>query len=111
MQICLGQASHVRTYPLRDHWEGFTLHAAVFVWEWLRILDEMIEQPKILVLENVTGLLSTNNGENYSVLHHALTERNYKCGAIVINASHFVPQSRPRVFIIAVKKAAKYPII
>lgn len=79
------------------------------VWEWLRILDEMIEQPKILVLENVTGLLSTNNGENYSVLHHALTERDYKCGAIVINASHFVPQSRPRVFILAVKKDCEIP--
>lgn len=74
------------------------------VWEWLRVLDEMTEQPKMLVLENVIGLLSTNKGENYSVLHHALTERDYRCGAIVINASHFVPQSRPRVFIIAVKK-------
>lgn len=78
------------------------------VWEWLRVLDEMTEQPKMLVLENVIGLLSTNKGENYSVLHHALTERDYRCGAIVINASHFVPQSRPRVFIIAVKKAVKY---
>ena len=67
------------------------------VWEWLRVLDEMAEQPKMLVLENVIGLLSTNKGENYRVLHHALTERDYRCGAIVINASHFVPQSRPRI--------------
>ena len=79
------------------------------MWEWLRVLDEMTEQPKMLVLENVIGLLSTNKGENYSVLHHALTERDYRCGAIVINASHFVPQSRPRVFIIAVKKGCKIP--
>ena len=79
------------------------------VWEWLRILDEMKEQPKILALENVVGLLSTNSGENYSVLHHALTERGYRCGAIVINAAHFVPQSRPRVFIIAVKMNCEIP--
>lgn len=79
------------------------------IWEWLRILDEMLEQPKILVLENVVGLLSTNGGNNYSVLHHALVERGYKCGATVINASHFVPQSRPRVFIIAVKKECDIP--
>lgn len=59
------------------------------VWEWLRVLDEMVEKPKILVLENVTGLLSTNNGENYKVLHYSLVERNYRCGAIVINASSF----------------------
>lgn len=79
------------------------------VWEWLRVLDEMIEKPKILVLENVVGLLSTKGGENYSVLHHALVERGYRCGAIVINASYFVPQSRPRVFIIAVQKDCKIP--
>ena len=72
------------------------------VWEWLRVLDEMVERPKLLLLENVTGLLSTNNGENYKTLHMALVERGYDCGAIVLNASHFVPQSRPRVFIIAV---------
>lgn len=80
------------------------IHAARsgLVWEWLRVLDEMVERPKLLLLENVTGLLSTNNGENYKTLHMALVERGYNCGAIVLNASHFVPQSRPRVFIIAV---------
>lgn len=79
------------------------------VWEWLRILDEMEEKPKILLLENVAGLLSTNNGDNYSVLHLALVKRGYQCGAILLNASCFVPQSRPRVFIIAVKKECKIP--
>lgn len=79
------------------------------VWEWLRVLDEMEEPPKIVLLENVVGLLSTNNGDNYRVLHMALTERNYRCGAIVLNASHFVPQSRPRVFVIAVKKDSIIP--
>ena len=29
------------------------------VWEWLRVLDEIPQKPKILLLENVTGLLST----------------------------------------------------
>ena len=79
------------------------------VWEWLRVLDEMKEPPKIILLENVVGLLSTNNGDNYRVLHMALTERDYRCGAIVLNASHFVPQSRPRVFVIAVKKDSTIP--
>ncbi len=79
------------------------------VWEWLRVLDEMKEKPRILVLENVTGLLSTNGGNNYRVLHMALVERGYDCGAIVLNASHFVPQSRPRVFVIAVQHEYKIP--
>ena len=66
------------------------------MWEWLRVLDEMENQPKILLLENVVGLLSTNKGNNYRILHTALVERGYDCGAIVLNASYFVPQSRPR---------------
>ena len=37
------------------------------VWEWLRVLDEMDDKPKILLLENVAGLLSTNGGDNYRV--------------------------------------------
>lgn len=79
------------------------------VWEWLRVLDELEKKPKILLLENVTGLLSTNKGENYRVLHMVLVEHGYDCGAIVLNASHFVPQSRPRVFVIAVQHGCKIP--
>lgn len=79
------------------------------VWEWLRILDEMEHPPKILALENVAGLLSTNKGDNYRALHMALVERGYDCGAILLNASHFVPQSRPRVFVIAIKYGSPIP--
>lgn len=79
------------------------------VWEWLRVLDEMQEQPKIITLENVVGLLSTNHGDNYRALHMALVEREYQCGAIVLNASLFLPQSRPRVFVIAVKSNCAIP--
>ena len=79
------------------------------VWEWLRILDEMSDKPKILLLENVSGLLSTNRGNNYRTLHMALVDRGYRCGAIVLNASYFVPQSRPRVFIIAVQRDCRIP--
>lgn len=79
------------------------------VWEWLRILDEMPEKPRILLVENVTGLLSTNEGNNYRKLHMALVNRGYDCGAIVLNASLFLPQSRPRVFLIAVQHGSHIP--
>ena len=79
------------------------------VWEWLRVLEELENKPRVLLLENVTGLLSTNNGDNYRVLHTALIEHGYSCGAIVLNAAHFLPQSRPRVFIIAVRQGYAIP--
>jgi DNA (cytosine-5)-methyltransferase 1 len=88
---------------------GIRAERSGLVWEWLRVLDEIDSPPKILLLENVSGLLSTNGGNNYRVLHLALTERGYKCGAILLNASYFVPQSRPRVFMIAVEQNCDIP--
>ncbi|MDR0648138.1 MAG: DNA cytosine methyltransferase [Synergistaceae bacterium] len=79
------------------------------VWEWLRILREMPRRPAILLVENVAGLLSTNKGGNYAKLHYALMELGYKSGAMLIDAVHFVPQSRPRVFIIAVRSNIDVP--
>jgi DNA (cytosine-5)-methyltransferase 1 len=88
---------------------GINAKRSGLVWEWLRILEEMPERPSLLLLENVIGLLSTNNGADYAKLHYALLDMGYKSGAIVLNASYFVPQSRPRVFIIALEKKYKIP--
>lgn len=79
------------------------------VWEWLRILDELPIKPQILLIENVAGLLSTNKGDNYKKLHSAMLERGYNCGAMLLDASMLVPQSRPRVFAIAVKQDCPIP--
>ena len=73
-------------------------------WEWLRVLDEMPEPPKVIALENVTGLLSSNGGEDYRLLHQALRARSYKIGPVLIDARHWLPQSRPRVFVVAVQE-------
>ena len=88
---------------------GIDAKRSGLVWEWLRILREMPQRPALLLIENVTGLLSTNGGANYSKLHHALLDLGFKSGAVVLDASLFVPQSRPRVFIIAVQKNIQIP--
>ncbi len=88
---------------------GIDAKRSGLVWEWLRILQEMPIKPSILLIENVVGLLSTKNGANYEKLHNALSELGYKSGAMLIDAAHFVPQSRPRVFIIAIKKDIEVP--
>jgi DNA (cytosine-5)-methyltransferase 1 len=71
------------------------------VWEWLRIYDEMPRKPRVLVAENVVGLLSSHGGANYQSLHSELVQRSFKVGALVLDAADFVPQSRPRVFVVA----------
>ncbi len=71
------------------------------VWEWLRVYDEMPAKPGVLVAENVVGLLSSRGGQDYRALHTELVHRGLKVGALVLDAVNFVPQSRPRVFIVA----------
>jgi DNA (cytosine-5)-methyltransferase 1 len=63
--------------------------------------------PRIVVLENVVGLLTINGGEEFKAVIAALDRLGMRAGALVVDARHFVPQSRQRVFIVAVSKTAK----
>jgi DNA (cytosine-5)-methyltransferase 1 len=88
---------------------GIDAQRSGLVWEWLRIVEEMPKKPKILVIENVVGLLTSNKGENYTRLHQSLLDIGYRSGAVVLDALLFVPQSRPRVFVIAVDSSVDIP--
>jgi DNA (cytosine-5)-methyltransferase 1 len=57
--------------------------------------------PKVLVIENVSGLLTSRGGQDFAALMQVLFEMGYRAGALEIDARFFVPQSRPRVFVIA----------
>jgi DNA (cytosine-5)-methyltransferase 1 len=63
--------------------------------------------PRIVVLENVVGLLTINGGEEFKAVITALDRLGMRAGAVVVDARHFVPQSRQRVFIVAVSKTTK----
>jgi DNA (cytosine-5)-methyltransferase 1 len=74
-------------------------------WEWVRILDELGQahkRPRILVAENVVGFLVADGGAHFKAAYDALRKRGYRAGALVLDARHFLPQSRPRAFLIAV---------
>ncbi|MGA0533488.1 DNA cytosine methyltransferase [Hansschlegelia sp. KR7-227] len=60
--------------------------------------------PRILALENVCGALSSRGGGDFAAIGRALSEAGYRFGALVIDAALFVPQSRPRLFIVAVDR-------
>lgn len=89
---------------------AFTRSGAV--WPFLRIIKELALEgrpPSLLALENVTGLLSANEGTDFRALCGALTEIGYRYGAMIVDASYFVPQSRPRVFIVAIRRDIPLP--
>lgn len=82
------------------------------VWPFLQIIRGLAEEgrhPVLLALENVVGLLNANGGTDFRSLCAALSEIGYRFGAVVADASHFVPQSRPRVFIIAIRREVPIP--
>jgi DNA (cytosine-5)-methyltransferase 1 len=68
-------------------------------WEICRLLDETKAQN--FILENVPGLLSSNQGKDMAAVLEALVERGYRIGYRVLDAQYFgVPQRRRRVFIV-----------
>jgi DNA (cytosine-5)-methyltransferase 1 len=78
-------------------------------WTLMRSLVQADRAPRTIVLENVYGCLTSRAGKDFAPIASALSDSEYKYGAAVINASYFVPQSRPRVFFIAVRKGEAIP--
>lgn len=60
--------------------------------------------PRAVVIENVSGLLSSHGGADFTALCQSLADQGYAFGALEIDAARFTPQSRPRVFVIATRE-------
>lgn len=102
------------SFPCQDlslagYGEGIHGKRSGLVWQWLHLMESMNDSPDILVAENVEGLISSSNGENYLALHKELVRMGYRAGAVHLNAYKWVPQSRPRIFVIAVKQCINIP--
>lgn len=97
------------SFPCQDlslagNMDGLAGARSGLVRQWLRVMDEMKQKPPLAVAENVTGLVTAAKGKNYRILHRALVKRGYNVGAVILDAAHWIPQSRKRVFVIAVDK-------
>jgi DNA (cytosine-5)-methyltransferase 1 len=64
-----------------------------------------------VALENVPGTLTSRGGADFAAIATALSEGGYRFGALVIDARLFVPQSRPRIFFIAIRGDERTPPI
>lgn len=76
-------------------------------WPFVALMKELQSHgrgPNVIVLENVLGTLTSHGGQDFVAIIRALRDLGYQSGAMVIDAAHFVPQSRPRLFLIAVRK-------
>jgi DNA (cytosine-5)-methyltransferase 1 len=78
-------------------------------WNLMTQLRVEGRAPRVIVLENVTGALTSREGRDFEAICNALSGGGYRYGAIVIDARHFVPQSRPRLFFVAVAEDVPVP--
>ncbi len=78
-------------------------------WKLVRGLSRLNRKPRIVIVENVYGALTSHNGADFEAIVKAISAENYLVGAMVIDAVHFLPQSRPRLFIIGIDSGLELP--
>ena len=83
-------------------WAGLNGKESSAFWGLTKILKDMGElRPPLVLLENVVGFLQSHGGKDFETALLALNELGYSVDAFILNAIHWTPQSRPRLFVIA----------
>lgn len=95
------------SFPCNDlsiagSWSGLSGKESSAFWGLIDILKEMGERrPPLVMLENVVGFLQSNGGKDLESALLALNALGYSVDAFILNALHWTPQSRARLFVVA----------
>jgi len=83
---------------------GFEDARGTLFFELARAIREA--KPKVVLCENVRGLLTHDNGRTFNVIRHVINELGYNLiePRVLQAVKYKVPQKRERVILIAVKK-------
>jgi len=89
--------------------EGLVGQKGVLWWEIHRILEQKVEKPSYLLLENVDRLLKSpagQRGRDFTIMLASLSDLGYAVEWRVINAADYgMPQRRRRVFFLGYHKS------
>jgi DNA (cytosine-5)-methyltransferase 1 len=70
-------------------------------WEFARVMDQLEgERPQVVCVENVNGLATSHGGEDLIAAIRELNRLGYSVDVLTLDARRFVPQSRPRLFLV-----------
>lgn len=81
-------------------------------WGFLKLIQGLRtdgRKPSMVILENVYGTLTSHEGKDFEAIAKSVAGEGYNFGAVVIDAVQFLPQSRPRVFIICIDENFTIP--
>ncbi|KAA1380191.1 DNA cytosine methyltransferase [Aeromicrobium fastidiosum] len=80
---------------------GLAGSSSATFWEFTRILEEMGDRrPAVVALENVTGFATSHGGDDMASAVAELNRLGYSVDVVTLDARRFVPQSRPRLFLV-----------
>lgn len=95
---------------LAGHWQGFDGDHSSTYFGFIQVLRALGKRkPKLVMLENVTGFLTSKNGTDFVRAVTTLAGEGYWADSFVLDAKWFVPQSRPRVFVIGFHDCLRSP--
>ncbi|MBT2365398.1 DNA cytosine methyltransferase [Streptomyces sp. ISL-10] len=75
-------------------------HSGTF-WNFVTILEKLgADRPPVVALENVNGFATSHKGEDLRAAIRALNGLGYSVDVVTLDARSWVPQSRPRLFLV-----------
>lgn len=97
-----------QSFSIAGKRKGFKDTRGTLFFEIARIVRE--KQPRLLLLENVKGLLSHDKGNTFRTIIATLDDLGYNAQWQVLNSKDFsVPQNRERVFIVGHLRGTSRP--
>jgi len=97
-----------QSFSIAGKREGFEDTRGTLFFDIARIAKH--KRPRLLLLENVKGLLSHDKGRTFNTIIVTLTELGYDLQWQVLNSKNFgVPQNRERVFIVGHLRGTSRP--
>ncbi|MEU2928756.1 DNA (cytosine-5-)-methyltransferase [Streptomyces sp. NPDC007251] len=82
-------------------------HSGTF-YDFMKILTDLgHHQPPVVALENVNGFATSHGGKDLQTAVQALNDLGYSVDVLTLDARSWVPQSRPRLFVVGAKETPK----
>ncbi len=81
-------------------------------WAFMRLMKQLKKEerkPPLIALENVYGAVTSHSGADFEAIIKSVVGEGYRVGGMIIDAVHFVPQSRPRLFVVAIDDKLPVP--
>jgi DNA (cytosine-5)-methyltransferase 1 len=78
-------------------------------WRLIEQLAQEGRAPCVIVLENVTGAITSHDGKDFQTILECMVRSGYRPGALAVDASYFLPHSRPRLFIVGLRRETPIP--